>query len=451
MKHKFLISRRGFLSTAGATGSLAALTSICGTNGTLLNTANAAVRGQSIVWAGISDVSTDKAELPILSEIIDNFDLVTEINYGLGDALREIPEEEFKKQNLNLGFITNTEDENADFALVLAVLSEMTMQDTNRFDQQRNVTVDLKSVRLVCFAFLFNIETLSMVGCFPIRVFANSAAIDDRNKLSLKELYYTLLTKGGEDVVSGKNMTVGSYFTNKLINYPFAEKITGPRCRVENIEEGKKFIENCNLIKKDPEIIKKWFGYSATMIFGDIFKANTYPYVGNGRAFRADVALNIGNSSRVLNTTPDNEPNFIIQPKILGWKIKKFDVEGDAEKITVRIESAIMISIFDKFAGNSDLIYKQLLIGAVEFGSFKSDDLSRDPYSYIATMHEKMLEACFVSIKDKDFRKQLIQGIKNNQDSNLASKIRLSAKSGEKIKIAERQSDLVAAKFDFVK
>ena len=450
MKHKFFISRRGFLSTAGATGSLAALTSICGTNGTLLNTANAAVRGQSIVWAGISDVATDKAELPILSTIIDNDNLRTEINYGLNDALLEIPEEEFKKKKFNLG-IGSDRDLDADFALVLAVMSEMTMQDTNYFDQQRNVTIDLKSIRLVCFAFLFNIETLSMVGCFPVRVFANNAAIDDQNKRSLKELYLALLTTGGEDVVSGKNMTVGTYFTDKLINYPFAEKMSGPRCRVENIKEGKRFREDCNLIKRDPIIIKKWFGYSATMIFGDIFKANTYPYVAGGRAFRREIAARIGDNDRVLNTTPPNEPNLTIEPAILGWKIKKFDVEGDKDKITVRIETAIMISIFDKFAGNSDLIYKQLLIGAVEFGSFKSDDLSRDPYSYIATMHEKMLEACFVSIKNKDYRKQLIQGIKNNQDANLASIIRLSAKSDEKINITNRQSDLVAAKFDFVK
>ena len=445
MDEKFFFTRRGFLTTAGAAGGLVALESIKMEN-PLLNVANAAVRNQSIVWAGISNISTKQSnDLPFLTKILDDKNKKREINFRLEDALLKIPQESFEERKLNLGFQSTNADRLADFALVLAAVSEITVLDATWFDESRGKTIDMKTVRLICYAFLFNIETLSMVGSYPVKVFANNAAIDSRNKISLEELYFKLLTSGGEDL-SGENATISSYFTEKLINYPFTEKITGPRCKIEKVVGSDYFNESCKSIGKDPISIKNFLGHTATMYFGDVFKANTYPFIAEGDAYRRDIAMKIADEDRVLNLTPENDPNFTIEPSILGWDITKFDVPGDNDKISITIEAPIIVSMFDRFAGKSELIYEQFLIASVEYGSFKSESLSRDPFSYLALMYERMLEACFVSIKDKNYRKQLIEGI-STDDGNLLTYMQLYTETKDEIKAAEQQSERVASLF----
>jgi len=354
-------------------------------------------------WAGTSFLvpfNEIKTLMPITksaSEISSDTDNASFFNSSLNKYLREKP---LTGINLKLeGFA-----ENAKLALTYGFAAE--------FDFGEFKDTELQKTSYLTYSFgqclLYDVYARIIVSSVPVRAISTHLiSYEEEKKYSnikaelMKRAFYNKITPEETMVDQFRLMVQKQSFEKKEWK---AKKF---RVGVVSLpDDTSDLFKNFGLTKNQ---FLDFLGQSSSFAFAYKLNSPILPFMMNASLTnttisRFDFATKLYNKIDVKLPSTDFELKIYHQ----GWEFVEENNQQNAKSILeVSLGMALEIKIYDTF--EKIIIYNQYFFGETKYEENKNS-LMRSNASKVCELTEGILERAFLSIKDKDYRKKIIEG-----------------------------------------
>jgi len=354
-------------------------------------------------WAGVSfllpfnQIETLMPITKAASEMKSDIDRASYFNSYLNKSLREKP---ISDLNLKLeGFA-----ENAKLALTYGFSSEF---DFGTFkDNEENKTAYL--MYSFGHSLLYNVYDRVIVSSVPVRAIStNLISFEEEKKYPdmkselMKRAFYNS---------SNPQSTMVEQFRKMLEKQSFKKKEWSssiPRV-IEVI-----FPEERNLLFKNFGLTKEKFleflGQATTFAFGYKLETPILPYMMNSALTSATISR-FDFATKLYNKIDLELPKARFEIKIYhdGWDFAEESYQENAKSLLkVNLGMGMQIVIFDTF--EKKVVYDQYFFAEKVYIENKNKVMRSDAAS-VCELTEATLERAFMSIKNKNYRKKIIEG-----------------------------------------
>ena len=383
-------------------------------------------------WAGVSfllpfnQIETLMPITKAASELQSDIDNATFFNSYLNQSLREKP---ISDLNLKLeGFA-----ENAKLALTYGFSAEFD------FGEFKDNEINKSAYLMYSFgqSLLYNVYDRVIISSVPVRAIStNLISNEEVQKYSnikselMKRAFYNS---------SAPERTMLEQFRVMVKKQSFKKKEwVGKKPKVVNIslpDNSDNLFNNFGLTKDQ---FLDFIGQASTFAFSYKLESPILPFMMNA-ALTSTTISRFDFATKLYNKIDVKLPQADFEIKIFhqGWEFAEESYQENAKSLLkINLGMAIEIEIFDTF--NEKIIYNQFFFAEKTYIENKNKVMRSDA-AVVCELTEAILERAFLSIKDKIYRKKLIQG--DSVQSKFSSAIfQLDTDKPEEV---EKQSEFV--------
>ena len=354
-------------------------------------------------WAGVSFLlpfNKIEALMPITkvaSEINSDSDNASFFNSALNKSLRDKPLSDI---NLKLqGFA-----ENAKLALTCGFSAEF---DFGKFNDE-----EVRKTAYLMYSFgqsiLYNAYDKVVVSSVPIRhLIARLIPYEEEKKYS--NIKAELMKRAFYNDITPKKTTVEQFRKMVLLQSFKKKEWAGKKPKVVFVslpEDSDGLFQNFSLSKNQ---FLDFLGQSSTFAFSYKLESPILPFMMNAALTKTTISR-FDFATKLYNKIDVKLPDADFEIKIYhqGWEFSEETYQKNAKSLLlINLGMAIEIKIFDTF--NEKEIYNQFFFAEKSYREVQNKAIRSDAAN-VCELTEAILERAFLSIKDKNYRKKIIEG-----------------------------------------